>query len=132
MTRWFLSLVVALAAAGAAHAGGPVTTVDDFLTQWQSIKTAVKVPAQRSEALKEAFELSQLLASAFGRYKAVLDDDKKNGRPPRACAVKGSKLDFTLDELAGSFAALPPGQRHESIDQAYFAFLDKKLPCLNV
>ncbi|MDG2533519.1 hypothetical protein P6144_07675 [Sphingomonas sp. HITSZ_GF] len=103
----------------------PAITLGGFLDRWA-----------RVESLKEMARVdpdTRILAEAFARsivdWKAGLDADAAAGRPPRACPVKGSSVNFRTEEIVPVLRAMPAEARARPFRDAMADYLNKRFPC---
>jgi hypothetical protein len=103
----------------------PIPSVQQFVADF----AAIRRETDKAEAAAMFVRWMAPVGVLSARYKQVLADDKKAGRAPRACASKGTELNFSADELVAALARLPAAEQAAPLDQAFFRFLDRRLPC---
>lgn len=118
------AMLIAAALAAAPVQPSPVT-LGDFLARYAAMKAETDRPAQ----LVELAQLIDLIGAASNHYRQELDAARATGAPPRACPVRGTGDDFTLDAFAAALAAMPEAQRAEPFEEAAFRFMDARHPC---
>jgi hypothetical protein len=107
-----------------AGASSKPLSVDSYLARHQSIETRMKALEPDVRAMARVTE------RAITAYRAEVAEAADAGRPPRGCLPpSGSQSKLSGAEVLAAMRAIPKTQRAMPVQEALFAFFDRRFPC---
>lgn len=123
-TAWVATVVLAGSAAAQTGEAGKPMSVETYLERHQSIETRMKALEPDLKAMARVTE------QAIAAYRADAVAAREAGRPPRGCLpTPGSQIKLSGAEVLAALQATPNGERNGSVQDAIFAFFDRRFPC---
>lgn len=98
-------------------------TVQEFLTKMDALKARGAMAIFSSDVGLLQAEGKNAIAA----WQADKDARKAAGKPPLACAPKGTKMNSS--EVIAAFRTFTPAQRQMSVKQGMFHVFQTRFPC---